>query len=179
MNKRLRAVFAVAVLAALSTPLLADSDEPKLEELEAEMTALRARIAALEARITFTSFMPDFAERFHVMHLAGDFGDWAVAAHELEEMKRLTKLSASVDPEKGKLMQGMMNPNFEALEHAVEHGNSGNFQKALTQTTKTCNACHTATGSGFIQVTLDVHDSLSLRHPHKFQKQEVPGGHTH
>ena len=179
MFKQWKAVFAAWVLAALSTPLSADSDGPKLEELEAQIKALRARIATLEARITFTSFMPDFAERFHVMHLAGDFGDWAVASHELEEMKRLTKLSTSVDAEKGNLMQGMLSPNFEALEHAIEHGNSKKFQKALTQTIETCNACHTATGSGFIKVALDSHDSLSLRHPHMLQKQGMPGGHTH
>jgi hypothetical protein len=179
MNKQLRAVVAASVLTALSTPLLADSDGAEFKELEGQIKALRARIAALEAHHTFTSFMPDFAERFHVMHRAGDSGDWAVASHELEEMKRLTRLSTSVDPDKGKLMQGMMTPSFEALENAIEHGNNKKFRKALTQTTETCNACHTATGSGFIQVTLDVSESLSLRHPHKFQKQEVSGGHTH
>jgi len=179
MNTQLRAIFAASVLTALSAPLLADRDGAKLEELESQIKALQARIAALEAHHTFTSFMPDFAERFHVMHRAGDSGDWAVASHELEEMKRLTRLSTSVDVDKGKLMQGMMKPSFEALEHAIEHGNSKKFRKALTQTTETCNACHTATGSGFVQVTLDASESLSLRHPHKFQKQEVSGGHTH
>ena len=179
MNKQRRAVFAALVLAAMSTPLLADSDGPKLEELEAQIKALQARIAALEARNTFASFMPDFAERFHVMHHAGDSGDWAVASHELEEMKRLTGLSISIDAEKGKLMQEIMEPNFEALEHSIEHGNGKKFQRALTQTTEACNACHTATGSGFIQVMLDVNESPSLRHPHKFQKQGAPSGHTH
>ena len=179
MNKQLRAIFAASVLTALSTPLLAYSDRAKLEELESQIKALQAKITALEAHHTFTSFMPDLAERFHVMHRAGDSGDWAVASHELEEMKRLTRLSTSVDADKGKLMQGMMKPSLEALENAIAHGNNKKFQKALTQTTKTCNACHTATGSGFIQVTLDASESLSLRHPHKFQKQKVPGGHTH
>ena len=179
MIKQWRAVVATSMLAALSTPLLADSDGPKLEELEAQIKALQARIVALEARNTFASFMPDLAERFHVMHRAGDAGDWAVASHELEEMKRLTRLSTSVDAEKGKLMQEMMASNLEALEHSIEHGNHKKFQKALTQTTETCNACHMATGSGFIHVTLEVNESLSLRHPHKFQKQGAPGGHTH
>jgi hypothetical protein len=179
MNKQLKAVFAASVLTALSTPLLAESDGAKLEELEGQIKALQARIAALEAHHTFTSFMPDFAERFHVMHRAGDSGDWAVASHELEELKRLTRLSTSIDADKGKLMQGMMKPSFEALENAIEHGNNKKFRKALTQATETCNACHTATGSGFVQVTLDARESLSIRHPHKFQKQEVPGGHTH
>jgi hypothetical protein len=179
MNKQLRAVFAASMLAALSTPLLADSDGAKIEALERQVAALQARITALEERLTFTSFMPDFAERFHVMHRAGEAGDWAVASHELEEMKRLARISTSIDPDKGKLMQGMMKPSFEALESAIEHSNHKKFAKALTQTTDTCNACHTATGSGFVQVTLDAKDSMSLRHPHKFMEQEMPGGHAH
>jgi hypothetical protein len=160
-------------------PLLASSDEKKFEALERQIEALQTRITTLEARHTFTSFMPDFAERFHVMHIAGEAGDWAVASHELQEMKRLTRLSTSIDADKGKLMQEMMKPSFEALDNAIEHGNHKKFEKALTQTTDTCNACHTATGSGFVQVTLDVRNSLSLRHPHKFVQQKVPGGHSH
>ena len=179
MDKHLRAVFAVSMLAALSTPLLADGDGAKTEALEHQIEMLEARIAALEERVTFTSFMPDLAERFHVMHRAGEAGDWAVASHELEEMKRLARLSTSIDSATGNLMQEMMKPNFEALETAIEHGNQKKFEKALSQTTDTCNACHAATGSAFVQVTLDARDSTSLRHPHKFMEQKVSGGHTH
>lgn len=76
-------------------------------------------------------------------------------------------------------MQGMMGPSFEALDEAVEHANHEKFEQALTQTINTCNACHAATGSDFIQVTLDARDSLSLRHPHRFMERGVPGGHMH
>ncbi len=143
------------------------------------MEAMQARIAALEASRTFTSFMPDFAERFHVMHRAGEAGDWAVASHELEEMKRITSLSSTVDEEKGNLMQAMMAPSFEALEGAIEHGDHEKFEKALDQTINTCNSCHAVTGSSFVQVTLDTRESLGLRHPHKFMEREVVGGHAH
>ncbi len=45
--------------------------------------------------------MPNFSERFHVMHRAGESGDWAVAAHEFAELKRLTRLSTTIDSEEG------------------------------------------------------------------------------
>ncbi len=179
MKKTLSVSFMAPLLVSLSVPAVADSDSAKFKALERQIQELQARIAALEERVTFTSFMPDFAERFHVMHRAGEAGDWAVASHELEEMKRLTRISISIDTDKGKLMQAMMQPSFEALGNAIEHGNHKKFAKALSQTTDTCNACHTATGSGFVQVTLDAQDSLGLRHPHKFMEQQVPGGHTH
>jgi len=179
MMRQMKAAALASVIAMLSMPVLASSDEAKFEALEHQIEALRARIAALEAYQTFTSFMPNFSERFHVMHRAGEAGDWAVASHEMQEMKRLTILSSTIDSEKGRLMQTMMGPNFEALDKAIEHGNHEKFQRALVQTIDTCNACHAATGSDFVQVTLDARDSLSLRHPHKLMRRAVPGGHSH
>ena len=79
----------------------------------------------------------------------------------------------------GQLMQAMLAPSFEALESAIEHNDHEKFEKALTQTIDTCNACHAVTGSDFVQVTLDAREALSIRHPHKFMEREVPGGHTH
>ena len=179
MMRQMKAAALASVIAMLSMPVLASSDEAKFEALEHQIEALQARITALEAYQTFTSFMPNFSERFHVMHRAGEAGDWAVAAHEMQEMKRLTMLSTTIDGEKGRLMQAMMGPNFEALDKAIEHGNHEKFQRALVQTIDTCNACHAATGSDFVQVTLDARDSLSLRHPHKLMRRAVPGGHSH
>ena len=179
MNRQLKAILAASILAALSAPLLADSGGAKIEKLEHQIEALQARIAALEARETFATFMPDYAERFHVMHRAGESGDWAVASHEFEEIKRLTRISPSIDAEKGALMQAMLAPSFDALGEAIEHNDHEKFEKALTQTTNTCNACHTATGSEFIQVTMDARESLSMRHPHKFMERAVPGDHSH
>lgn len=179
MRKLSIAVSVLGILSVSAASALADDDKATLEELQQQVRQLTVRVKALEAHHTFTSFMPNFAERFHVMHRAGDAGDWAIASHELEEMKRLTRLSSSVDADKGALMQSMMGGAFESLEHAIEHGNRKKFQSALSQATEACNACHVATGSGFVEVTLEAGESLSLRHPHKFKQQAVPGGHTH
>jgi hypothetical protein len=179
MKKQMKAAALASAIAIVSTPVLASSDEAQFEALEHQIEALQTRIAALEAYRTFTSFMPNFSERFHVMHRAGEAGDWAVAAHEFEEMKRLTILSTTIDAERGQLMQAMLGPSFEALESAIEHNDHEKFETALTQTIDTCNACHAATGSDFVQVTLDAREALSIRHPHKFMEQKVPGGHTH
>ena len=179
MMKQMKAAALASLIAIVSPPVLASGDEAKFDALEHQIEALQKRIAALEAYQTFTSFMPNFSERFHVMHRAGEAGDWAVAAHEFQEMKRLTILSTTIDKEMGQLMQAMLAPSFEAVESAIEHNDHEKFEKALTQTIDTCNACHTATGSDFVQVTLDAGEALSIRHPHKFMEREVPGGHSH
>ena len=179
MKTFLRFVFTSSVLLIASPLVVASSDAADIQALKRQVEALQERVVALESTRTFTAFMPDFAERFHVMHRAGETGDWAVAAHELEEMKRLSELSVAVDPDKGKLMQGMMSLSFETLEKAIEHGNQKKFQQALEQTINTCNSCHTATGSPFIQVTLNAPDSLNMRHPHVLTERKISGGHRH
>ena len=159
---------------------MAAADTVDYEALVKQLEELQNRISVLEAtRPTFTTFMPNISERFHVMHRAGEAGDWEVASHELEELKRLTAISTYIDADNGKLMQDMMAPSFGDLEGAIEHGSEKKFQKALEQTVSTCNACHTATGSAFIQVTLDTDDAVSIRHPHTFSESGMSGGHTH
>lgn len=156
--------------------------EPKLstlQDLAQEIRALRLRVAVLEAlKPTFTNFMPNFSERFHVMHRAGDAGDWAVAAHEVDEMQRLTRVSRYIDPKLGGLMQGFMDGNLRRLKEAIEHGNARSFQAAMRDTVASCNGCHTAAGST-IAVSLNVDESLSMRHPHALGKTTVPKHHTH
>ena len=178
INKGSKLILVASISAILAVPVFADSDKDR-QALEHQIEALQARVTALEAERTFARFMPDVAERFHVMHRAGEAGDWAVASHELAEIKRLTELSTAVDLEKGKLMKGMMAPSFDALGEAIEHTDHEKFEQALTQTISTCNACHAATGSDFIQVTLDASETVSLRHPHRLMQRDVPSGHRH
>jgi hypothetical protein len=179
MKTFLKAVALTWALVLAVGPVTAGSDSVELQALKQQIAALEERVEALESARTFTSFMPVFSERFHVLHRAGEAGDWAVASHELEEMKRLAVLSTTIDAEKGNLLQAMMEPTFGALGKAIEHGNHKKLQAALEQTVNTCNSCHAATDSAFINVTLDVPDSLSMRHPHRFTRQATPEGHHH
>jgi hypothetical protein len=150
-------------------PLRAD-----LPSLLAEVERLRKEVAVLDAiKPTLTNFMPNFAERFHVMHYAGDAGDWAVANHEAMELDRLLGVAQAIDPEKGKLMQSFIGEDLEHLDDAIAHGDKAEFAKALNETVVHCNACHVAVGSPFIQVSLDVGPNMSMRHPHVFTPQHA------
>lgn len=172
-------IHAAALAGAMLTGPSAMAAEHDIESLRKHIAALEARIEALEAARSFTAFMPDFAERFHVMHQAGDASDWAVAKHELLTLQGIVKRSTDIDLEKGKLLKQMLAPGFDQLEAAIEHGNKEKFRAALETTTNACNACHTATGSAFIQVTLDPPSSLTIRHPHRLMESDAPGDHAH
>ncbi len=152
----------------------------EISGLKAEVQALRKSVASLQAlKPTFSTIMPEIAERFHVMHRAGDAGDWAIAAHEVLETQRLVSVAKQIDPEKAALMEGFMSGNLRTLNKAIEHGNLESFYKAMNDTVKNCNACHVAVGSAFIKITLEVDDSLNMRHPHALGKSTVSAKHTH
>ena len=171
----------------VSTPAAANEDSPALDELRAEIdrlgievSKLRAEVDALNAiRPTVTTVMPAIAERFHVMHYAGDAGDWALAAHELAGIRHLVEIIRRVDPDTGALADGFLQPHFDRLEAAIEHGSLNDFSRALKGSVEACNACHAAVGSPTMRVALDAVDSLSLRHPHVLAPTEKPGDHAH
>lgn len=170
--------FIVVFMGSLFTSSAFADQDNKLEHLMERMQAMEERIATLEARFTFASFMPDFAERFHVMHRAVESDDWAVAGHELQEMKGMMESSTTIDAEKGDLFNAMMGPVIEDMENAITHSKSEKMTALLERAVETCNSCHAATGSPFINVTLDAIGTLSMRHPHAFKKQEM-GSHKH
>lgn len=158
----------------------AASPENEIAQLKAAVEKLNARLVALEAlKPSFTSFMPEFSERFHIMHRAGIAGDWSVATHELLELERMVKISKLIDPAKGRLMQAFMAPHLETINGAIGHGNRKSFLKALVKTVKSCNACHKAAGSPFIKVALNAKQYLTMRHSHILKKSKGMKGHAH
>ncbi len=181
--------IASLVLAAVSalTPVMANEDTLTLEQLRAEVdrlgnevSRLRVEVDTLNAiRPTVTTLMPAIAERFHVMHYAGDAEDWALAAHELTGIWHLVEIIRRVDPNTGALADGFLQPHFDRLEAAIEHGNRDEFSRALDSSVEACNACHVAVGSPTMRVALDAADSLSLRHSHVLAPTEKPGEHKH
>ena len=180
MKSKVKILFAgITLFALLSPAVLASSDTLDTAKILQKIERLEQRIVALESARSFTQFMPDFSERFHVMHRAGIAEDWAVAAHELNELKRLMALASSIDAEKGQLMQAMLGPNIETLDKSIARGDHKAFEKSLVETVSTCNACHTATNSPFIEVKLDASDSLGMRHPHKLVARNAPEDHQH
>ena len=125
--------------------------------------------------------MPNFSERLHVMHYAGEAGDWAVASHELMGLEHLVSVMQQVDPAIGAMASGFLDENFKQLDSAIEHENMESFKQSLKATIKSCNSCHVAAGSPSMNISLNANDSLSMRHSHNFGKSKKPGNqmHTH
>lgn len=171
-------LFILAFIGSLTMGNSIASQDSNSKHLLERIEAMEVRMQILESRFSFASFMPDFAERFHVMHRAAESGDWAVASHELQEMKGMIESSTTIDAEKGALFQAMMGPVIKDMDNAIAHSDKKKMATLLKNAVQTCNSCHVATGSPFIQVTLDATEALSMRHPHAFKMQKM-GSHMH
>ena len=181
--------YIILLLASSFVPgiVSADEDSKRIQELASQVAALKAEVTELTkvveslkfTRPTITMLMPDFAERFHVMHYAGEAEDWAVAAHELQGLRHLVEVMQQVDPEKGSMVNGFLDANFNQLDAAIEHDNVESFTKAMDETLGSCNSCHVAAGSPSMKITLDARNSLSMRHSHDLGKSKMPGEHMH
>ena len=74
-------------------------------------------------------------------------------AHELEET---IEEAEEIKDYKGKpisqLVKGMLVPPFEALEDAIDDGDWTTADTRLSEVINACNACHQATGFGFLRI---------------------------
>ena len=88
--------------------------------------------------------------------LAGDAGNWPLAAYELDELKEgFDDLVAYHPTHKdapvpiAQIVPKMMSPPLKDLEEAVAAKNRERFAAAYDDLTKACNGCHQATNFGF------------------------------
>ena len=184
---RSRLLIAAGLFCVVSLGASADESSARIDELTRQLDALTAEVAQLRKTVdmlnairpTITTLMPSVAERFHVMHFAGDAEDWALASHELLGIEHLLGVIQKVDPEKGAMAEGFLAPSLERIDAAIDHGNRPAFDAAISNMVASCNACHIAAGSPAMVVTLDPASGLSLRHSHKLMHSEKPGDHTH
>jgi hypothetical protein len=149
----------------------------EVDALKAELDSIKEMLQVLRPDLTMV--MPDFAERFHVMHRAGDAGDWAVANHELSSMRQIIGRAKRLNPQQGPMLEAFMLGPLENLEKVIMQRDDEAFDKALDQTIQSCNGCHQALGSPFIQIALETPDELNMRHPHKLEPSKAPRDHSH
>lgn len=187
MQNKINRVLVSVILLGASASTIAGTDSTEVQALAKQVAALDEEVESLKLAIvslqatqpTVTTIMPNIAERFHVMHYAGEAQDWAVASHELMGMQHLFDVIMVVDPAKGAMANGFMSDSFEQIDAAIDHENIKAFDKALAGAVEKCNSCHVAAGSPSMKITLNARDSLSMRHSHDLGKSEKPGEHSH
>jgi cytochrome c553 len=83
---------------------------------------------------------------------AGAVQNWPLANYELEQIRASISLAKTLYPNSEKSDMNTMVPAADDLERAIKAKDSAGFTSAFTKLTAACNACHEATGFGFIKI---------------------------
>ena len=83
---------------------------------------------------------------------AGAVQNWPLANYELEQIRASIRLAKTLFPDSDKSNMDTMRPAAEDLDKAIKAKDAASFTSAYGKLTAACNACHEATGFGFIKI---------------------------
>jgi cytochrome c553 len=83
---------------------------------------------------------------------AGAVQNWPLANYELEQIRASIRLAKTLFPDSDKSNMDTMRPAAEDLDKAIKASDAAGFTRAYSKLTAACNACHEATGFGFIKI---------------------------
>jgi cytochrome c553 len=78
--------------------------------------------------------------------------NWPLANYELEQIRASIRLAKTLFPDSDKSNMDTMKPAAEGLDKAIAAKDAASFTSAYSKLTAACNACHEATGFGFIKI---------------------------
>ena len=83
---------------------------------------------------------------------AGAVQNWPLANYELGQIRATIEQAERLYPNSRKSDMKMMTPPTDEVENAIKAKDSAKFSAAYSKLTAACNACHNATGFGFIKM---------------------------
>ena len=83
---------------------------------------------------------------------AGAVQNWPLANYELEQIRASIDLSKTLYPDSAKSNMDAMKPAANDLDSAIKAKDTARFANTFSKLTAACNACHEATGFGFIKI---------------------------
>jgi cytochrome c553 len=132
-----RIAIAAAACAAASLAALADDQKP------AGQPAYTPRLNDIMVVTQLGHFK---------LWYAGAVQNWPLANYELEQIRASVRLAKTLFPDSDKSNMDTMRPAAEDLDKAIKAKDAAGFTSAYSKLTTACNACHEATGFGFIKI---------------------------
>jgi len=128
---------------------------------------------AAAPQVTYGSVMADISRRFELLGKASASGRWELASYELGE---ITEQFKTVLPHASKPREGhaVVLPAMESsfldkgvggLERALRVKDPAQVKTAFAEAATQCDACHQASGHGFIQVPTELGKSIPVTDP--------------
>ena len=143
-------------LAAVLLPLTAVAQAPPVSAPPAA-----APVAAETASKTYIPGIEQFMNVIQSEHAklwyAGQARNWELAAYQLGEIKEIMSDVEDLYPKfkdlpLGKMLDDVITGPIVELEKALDAKDFGKFSAGYGKLTDACNACHQATGMGFVVI---------------------------
>jgi hypothetical protein len=98
--------------------------------------------------------MIEYSNRFTNVYYAAQGGNWGMAAYQLKEMPEIQEVAETTRPGRKEALQGFEHSALAALAKDIVNQDLAGFNADFKTATAFCNACHDATGFGYIQYSL-------------------------
>ncbi len=90
--------------------------------------------------------MPEVSDRFWISYYAARGGNWALAAHQLNELAGLLRMGALTRPQYAQQLAAFEDAHIDALQRLIEAQDFDAFERAFHKATQAVNLYHRATG---------------------------------
>lgn len=145
---RPRSIF--FALAALLLPLAAGAQAPKPAHPQGAQAA-KTYVPGLE------QFMSLIQNEHAKLWYAGAARNWPLAAYQLSEIKEVMSdvqdlVPTFKDLPLADMLDAVITGEIAQLEKAIDAKDAAAFEAGFDKLTAACNACHQATGNGFIRI---------------------------
>ncbi len=149
----------IVLALTLLLPVAASAQAPKPPAASAPPAAVMP--APKEAPKSYSPGLEVFMNLIQTEHAklwyAGSAGNWALAAYQLGEIKEIMSDVQDFVPTFRKLpldkmMDAVITKEIADLEKALDEKSAGKFAAGFNALTQACNACHQATGNGFVVI---------------------------
>ncbi|NOY07647.1 MAG: hypothetical protein GXP33_02260 [Spirochaetes bacterium] len=98
--------------------------------------------------------MIEYGDRIGNMYYAAQAGNWGMAAYQLKEALEIQEVGEMTRPGKAPLLVSFEKRSLKPLAWDIVNKNFKSFQQDFKGMVKGCNACHAATGYGYIAYQL-------------------------
>src|SRR5262249_42517818 len=94
--------------------------------------------------------MIEYANRFGNVYYAAQAANWGMAAYQLKEMPEIQEVAETTRPARKEALQGFEQAALVPLANDIANQDLAAFNRDFATTVVYCNACHVATGFGYI-----------------------------
>ena len=95
--------------------------------------------------------MLEYSHRFYIVYYAAKAGNWNLAAYELHEMLEIQEVAEATRPERAAALKAFEDSYLSKVEESVKAKEWKKFDTSYKKAVVGCNACHSASGHGYIR----------------------------